>query len=63
MLDVTKLCSAANILEGRYAIQKDLDKLEKWAHANIMVFSKVQCKVLQVSWGNFNHKYRLHQRD
>jgi len=33
--------------------------LERWAHANLMKFSKTKCKVLHVSQGNPKHKYRL----
>jgi len=40
-----------NTLEGRDAIQRDLDRLEK--------SNKVKCKVLHMGWGNPKHKHRL----
>jgi len=46
--DDTKLCGAVNMLEGRDAIQKDLDTLKSWAHVNFMKFSKGKCKVLHL---------------
>ncbi|GAB0203592.1 hypothetical protein GRJ2_002824800 [Grus japonensis] len=55
----TKLCGAVNMLEGRNAIQKDLDRLERWAYANCMKFNKAKCKVLHVGWRNPKHNYRL----
>jgi len=55
----TKLCGVVDMLEGRDAIQSDLDRLETWACENIMKFNKAKCKVLDISCDTPEHKYRL----
>ncbi|GAB0205653.1 mitochondrial enolase superfamily member 1 [Grus japonensis] len=57
--DDTKLCGVVETLEGRDAIQRDLDRLERWARENRMKFNKAKCKVLHVGRRNPKHDYRL----
>ena len=55
----TKLCGVVNTLEGRDAIQRDLDRLKRWARVNLIKFNKAKCKILHMGQGNPKPKYRL----
>jgi len=54
-----KLCGELDMLEGSDAIQRDLDRLERWAHVNLMKFNRDRCRVLHMCWDNSKNKYKL----
>ena len=55
IFDNTKLSDVVDTPEGWDAIQKDLNKLKKWAH----VFNKAKCRILHVGQGKPWCQYRL----
>ncbi|GAB0187418.1 mitochondrial enolase superfamily member 1 [Grus japonensis] len=57
--DNTKLRGVVDTLEGRDAIQRDLDRLERWIDVNLLKFNKAKRKVLHMGRRNPKHNYRL----
>jgi len=53
------ILSGRDTLEGKDAIQRDLERLDRWVHANLMKLNKTKNMVLHMGRGNLKPTYRL----
>ncbi|KAK4816695.1 hypothetical protein QYF61_020579 [Mycteria americana] len=64
--DDTKPSVVVHSLQGRDASQRDLDRLEEWAHVNVIKSNKAKCKSCTWLWGPQHKKgmdlLQQHQR-
>jgi len=58
-LQVCHSTKLGTVAEGQAAIQRDLNRMEKWNNRDLMKFNKEKCEVQPLGRNNSTHQYML----